>query len=98
MDETLLSDLSSYKSYKDKAVMMAARSLIQLFRTVCPDLLLKKDRGKPTEASAELGTKKFGQMQTREFVPGNCLVNVFTIIIYAFSDVEKYILVLWLLV
>jgi len=70
MDDTLLSDLSSYKSYKDKAVMMAARSLIQLFRTVCPDLLLKKDRGKPTEASAELGAKKFGQLQAREFVPG----------------------------
>lgn len=70
MDETLLSDLSSYKSYKDKAVMMAARSLIQLFRTVCPDLLHKKDRGRPTEASAELGAKKFGQIQARDFVPG----------------------------
>jgi protein SDA1 len=70
MDETLLSDLSSYKSYKDKAVMMAARSLIQLFRTLCPDLLHKKDRGRPTEASAELGQRKFGQLQATEFVPG----------------------------
>ena len=73
MDETLLSDLSSYKSYKDKGVMMAARSLIQLYRTVCPDLLLKKDRGRPTEAAAELGLRKFGQLQTREFVPGKIL-------------------------
>ncbi len=73
MDDTLLSDLSSYKSYKDKAVMMAARSLIQLFRTTCPELLLKKDRGRPTEASVDLAPKKFGQLTAREFVPGNHL-------------------------
>ena len=75
MDDTLLSDLSSYKSYKDKAVMMAARSLIQLFRTTCPELLHKKDRGRPTEASAELGLRKFGQSNVREFVPGKCHLN-----------------------
>jgi protein SDA1 len=71
MDDTLLSDLSSYRSYKDKGVMMAARSLIQLFRAACPELLHKKDRGRPTEASAELGLRKFGQSNAREFVPGN---------------------------
>ena len=54
LDETLLRDLAEYKSYKDKAVMMAARSLIQLYRSVHPELLHKKDRGRPTEATAEL--------------------------------------------
>jgi len=44
LDETLLKDLAEYKSYKDKAVMMAARSLIQLYRTIHPELLHKKDR------------------------------------------------------
>ena len=34
--------------------MMAARSLIQLYRTIHPELLHKKDRGRPTEATAEL--------------------------------------------
>ena len=54
LDEALLRDLVEYKSYKDKAVMMAARSLIQLYRTMHPELLHKKDRGRPTEATAEL--------------------------------------------
>ena len=54
LDETLLRDLAEYKSYKDKAVMMASRSLIQLYRTIHPELLHKKDRGRPTEATAEL--------------------------------------------
>jgi protein SDA1 len=79
MDDTLLSDLSSYRSYKDKGVMMAARSLIQLFRSTCPELLHKKDRGRPTEASAELGLRKFGQSNAREFVPGN-LNNFFSVV------------------
>jgi protein SDA1 len=32
MDETLLRDLAQYKTYKDKGVMMASRSLIALYR------------------------------------------------------------------
>ena len=54
LDETLLRDLAEYKSYKDKAVMMASRSLIQLYRSVHPELLHKKDRGRLTEATSEL--------------------------------------------
>ena len=44
MDEDLLRDLTAYKSYKDKGVMMASRSLIQLFRNIQPDMLHRKDR------------------------------------------------------
>jgi hypothetical protein len=65
-----------------QAVMMAARSLIQLFRSVCPDLLLKKDRGRPTEASAELGSRKFGQIIAKDFVPGKQIFSQSPIEIY----------------
>uniref|UniRef100_A0A8C5UZD7 Protein SDA1 n=1 Tax=Microcebus murinus TaxID=30608 RepID=A0A8C5UZD7_MICMU len=53
MTEELLQDLAQYKTHKDKNVMMSARTLIQLFRTLNPQMLQKKFRGKPTEASIE---------------------------------------------
>lgn len=69
--EDLLRDLVQYKSYKEKSVMMAARSLIQLYRQSMPDLLHKKDRGRPTEASMELETKKYGEIIIRDYIPGS---------------------------
>ena len=44
MSRELLADLAGYKSYRDKGVTMAARSLVQLYRTVRPELLQRKDR------------------------------------------------------
>ena len=44
MEEDLLHDLAEYKKAKDKSVIMAARSLIQLYREVNPALLHRKDR------------------------------------------------------
>lgn len=70
MNEDLMSDLAEYKNYRDRAVMMAARSLIQLFRHSRPELLHKRDRGKPTEASVELSTKQYGQTNAKEYIPG----------------------------
>jgi protein SDA1 len=46
MNATLLQDLTEYKGSKDKGVMMAARSLIALYREVAPEMLKRKDRGK----------------------------------------------------
>ncbi|XP_063533991.1 protein SDA1 homolog [Cydia strobilella] len=69
--EDLLRDLVQYKNYKEKSVMMAARSLIQLYRQSMPTLLHKKDRGRPTEASLELKTKKYGDMEIKDYVPGS---------------------------
>lgn len=69
--EDLLRDLVQYKTYKEKSVMMAARSLIQLYRQSMPDLLHKRDRGRPTEASTELKTKKYGEMETKDYIPGS---------------------------
>jgi len=70
MSEDLLRDLSEYKTYKDKGVMMASRSLIQLFRVTNPELLYKKDRGRPTEAVVTMKRKQFGELDAKEFVPG----------------------------
>ncbi|KAJ0177169.1 hypothetical protein K1T71_007178 [Dendrolimus kikuchii] len=69
--EDLLRDLVQYKNYKEKSVMMAARSLIQFYRQSMPELLHKKDRGRPTEASIELKTKKYGEMEIKDYIPGS---------------------------
>ncbi|KAJ7392999.1 Protein SDA1 [Desmophyllum pertusum] len=79
MTDELLQDLAQYKTAKDKSVMMAARSLIQLFRSVNPALLHKRDsadsqcvllQGKPTEESKEVTVKQYGELKTTDFVPG----------------------------
>ena len=44
MSADLLQDLTSYKNYKNKTVMMAARSLIHLYRDINRDMLHRKDR------------------------------------------------------
>lgn len=46
IEAALLQDLTQYKSHRDKSVLMAARSLIALFREINPEMLLRKDRGK----------------------------------------------------
>lgn len=63
-------DLAQYKSYKDKGVMMAARSLIALYRASNPELLHKKDRGRPTEALEELRSKRYGETVAKDYLPG----------------------------
>ncbi|XP_017776201.1 PREDICTED: protein SDA1 homolog [Nicrophorus vespilloides] len=70
MNEDLLQDLAQYKAYKDRSVMMAARGLIVLFRNIRPELLHKKDRGRPTEASEELEVREYGQVDAKDFIPG----------------------------
>ena len=77
LDETLLRDLAEYKTYKDKGVMMAARSLISLYRNTQPELLHKKDRGRPTEAMVEENTNlKYGDVDTKGFIPGAEVVDM----------------------
>nr|CDS26377.1 protein sda1 [Hymenolepis microstoma] len=53
VDEDLLSDLISYKSYRNKNVVAAARSLIRLYRQINPALLPKREIGRPTVAIKE---------------------------------------------
>ncbi|XP_014481639.1 PREDICTED: protein SDA1 homolog [Dinoponera quadriceps] len=70
MNRDLLEDLTRYKQYRERSVMMAARSLIGTFRRIMPDLLHKKDRGRPTEANVVIEAPKYGEVRASEFVPG----------------------------
>lgn len=47
MDADLLQDLTEYQKYKNKNVSSAAKSLIHLYRIKNPNLLKRKDRGRP---------------------------------------------------
>ncbi|TKY47704.1 SDA1-like protein [Spatholobus suberectus] len=68
MNEDLLQDLALYKKSREKAVSVAARSLIGLFREVCPSLLVKKDRGRPIDPKAR--PKAYGEVNVATDVPG----------------------------
>lgn len=70
MNEDLLEDLTRYKQYRERSVMMAAHSLIGTFRRIMPDLLHKRDRGRPTEANVMIKSSKYGEIRASEFVPG----------------------------
>lgn len=71
MGEDLLRDLVMYKTYKEKSVMMAARSLIVLYREQIPGLLHKRDRGRPTEAQADIKQKGYGEIHAMDHIPGS---------------------------
>ncbi|CAH9077732.1 unnamed protein product [Cuscuta epithymum] len=68
MTEDLLQDLVLYKKSQEKAVSSAARSLVTLFREICPTLLIKKDRGRPSDIKAR--PKAFGEVNVVSNVPG----------------------------
>ncbi|KAK9676244.1 hypothetical protein RND81_11G063900 [Saponaria officinalis] len=68
MTEDLLQDLVLYRKSHEKAVTSAARSLMTLFREVCPSLLVKKDRGRPTDPTAR--PKEYGEVNVASNVPG----------------------------
>ena len=74
IDAPLLQDLTEYKGSKSKAVMMAARSLISLYRKVAPEMLLKKDRGKVASIELQKGEKsglpQYGVENNVTSIPG----------------------------
>lgn len=70
MSADLLGDLVQNKSHKDKGVMMSARALLQLYRKLNPDLLNRKDKGRPTEAMAETEPLVYGGQVAKDFIPG----------------------------
>uniref|UniRef100_A0A1E1X5C2 Protein SDA1 n=1 Tax=Amblyomma aureolatum TaxID=187763 RepID=A0A1E1X5C2_9ACAR len=76
MNGDLLHDLAQYKSYRDKNVSTAAKSLIHLFRTVNPEMLARKFRGKPTEETQELKVLQYGELKAAGFVPGAEVLDV----------------------
>ncbi|XP_026468677.1 protein SDA1 homolog [Ctenocephalides felis] len=70
MEEDLLRDLAQFKTYRDRSVMMAAKSLIHLYREAYPELLHRKDRGRPTEHQASIVPLKYGEIRAPDYVPG----------------------------
>eukprot|EP01018_Ginkgo_biloba_P024443 Gb_20290 [translate_table: standard] len=68
MTEDLLRDLVLYKKSHEKAVSSAARSLIAIFRQICPLLLDKKDRGRAADTKAR--PKAFGEKHVASDVTG----------------------------
>nr|XP_045583538.1 protein SDA1 homolog [Procambarus clarkii] len=70
MSDDLLQDLTQYKTHKDKGVMMAARSLVSLFRDKNPELLARKDRGAPSELRVEKKVEQFGENKAISYIPG----------------------------
>ncbi|TVU26616.1 hypothetical protein EJB05_29170, partial [Eragrostis curvula] len=72
MNEDLLQDLVLYKRSHEKAVSIAARSLVTLFREIWPSLLVKKDRGRPVDPARP---KAFGEVTVASDVPSTELLN-----------------------
>lgn len=73
IEADLLQDLTEYKGSKSKPVVMAARSLISLYREIAPDMLLKKDRGKTASMELQGGYKlgpQFGVENNVTSIPG----------------------------
>ncbi|KAK4773824.1 hypothetical protein SAY87_028843 [Trapa incisa] len=73
MTEDLLQDLVLYKKSHEKAVSVAARALMSLFREVCPSMLVKKDRGCSSDPKAR--PKAYGEVSIAEDVPDEDLLQ-----------------------
>lgn len=71
---SLVEDLTEYKKNRDKSVVMASRSLIQLFREIDPTMLKKKDRGREATMAGIQGAApkplKFGEVRTVDSIAG----------------------------
>nr|CAH7760396.1 unnamed protein product [Callosobruchus chinensis] len=70
MTEDLMRTLVDFKTHRERSVIMAARSLIQLFRNIRPEILHRKDRGKPTEAMDEIESLNYGKLEAKDYIPG----------------------------
>lgn len=75
MGADLLQDLVQYQKYKNKNVSIAAKSLVYLYRIKNPDLLSRKDRGRPTMAVSELRAPQFGETEAKSYVSGAEALN-----------------------
>ncbi|KAL6529748.1 hypothetical protein OROGR_015371 [Orobanche gracilis] len=68
MTKELLQNLVFNRKSHEKAVSASARSLLALFREICPSLLVKKDRGRPAELRVK--PKAFSEVHVPSNVPG----------------------------
>lgn len=74
----LLSDLVQYRTYRNKNVVSAARSIIRLYRQFNPVLLPRKERGRPIDSQCEpinnINTGislTYGQNDAVSIIPGS---------------------------
>merc|ERR1711976_593452 len=70
MTEELLQDLAEYKKHRVKAVNAASKSLIQVFRQKNSKMLVRKDRGRPTEVDDEEKMVEYGEQRVTKEIPG----------------------------
>ncbi|KAJ1877382.1 Severe Depolymerization of Actin [Kickxella alabastrina] len=71
-----------YRKHKDKGVMMAARSLLALYREVNPEMLHRRDRGRDATVSISNGTSGkellgYGESRVAEGVEGIELLEMY---------------------
>jgi protein SDA1 len=76
LDEATIEYLCEFRSYRNKSVMAAARSLINFFREVCPTLLPKKMLGRDKQYLGEDGPEKlFGEVDLKRGIDGADLLK-----------------------
>jgi len=77
LDEAQIEYLIEFRSYRNKSVMSAARSLINFFREVCPMLLPKKYLGRDKEFLTEEDKKApvYGEQLVSNTVDGAHLLK-----------------------
>ncbi|KAK9790096.1 hypothetical protein WJX73_001035 [Symbiochloris irregularis] len=68
MNPDLLQDLALYRTFREKEVASAARSLISLFRELAPGMLEKRDRGRGADIT--LQPMAYGSHKAIERIPG----------------------------
>ncbi|KAJ1821133.1 Severe Depolymerization of Actin [Coemansia sp. RSA 2599] len=83
VEPDLLNDLVMYRKHKNKGVMMAARSLLSLYREINPEMLHRRDRGRDATMGLKNGTavKKdilgYGETRAAEGVEGIELLEMY---------------------
>jgi protein SDA1 len=72
MEEELLAYCITFKAHRDKGVMMAARSLIALYRDINPEILPARERGKAGAMEVAMGRHRlvYGQECVVEGIDG----------------------------
>lgn len=78
LSEDILAYICTFKVHRIKGVSMAAKSIISLYRTVYPELLPKKERGKIATMEISRGQSKainFGDVEIKEGVEGTEMLS-----------------------
>mmetsp|Transcript_46499 Transcript_46499/g.53605 ORF Transcript_46499/g.53605 Transcript_46499/m.53605 type:complete len:782 (-) Transcript_46499:135-2480(-) len=70
MSEGLLQDLVDYRSFKNKGVKIAAKSLMNLFRELAPKMLKTKDRGKVGKENGDGVLQDYAQNKPASGIAG----------------------------